>query len=371
MARAIRGASNGEPQKRTHLWKAVLTGTLITMSAAACGEDTPLDEGVGEVDQLQFDRGFASVAPGDTITFSIAPRDQYGAPVDRSVDVEACDDGRVTIGAIRPDSAELFPRTIVEVIGSDNLGYTCIVASAGGVVDSVRVLVVPPYLLTDVSEANAGDTIVFIRSLGQPAFDSDVNVTATIQATPPDDFTHQAFWLRDRSTADSLFVVLPVNMGVGDYVFAVTNIGTAQASIGADFAVTGAATIPADIDNPNGDATTDTAVIASLPVEIVSEIVDEANDWYRITVEEDGTLDMAITWDRANAGVDFLALYLYNAPNTVDIEPRLVLIYASSPEPSELHTTIDLEPGNYWVRVRNLDPAPSPTSYHLRLHMVE
>ena len=355
---------------RTHLWKAVLTGTLITMSAAACGDDTPLDEGVGEIEQLQFDRGFASVAPGDTITFSVAPRDQFGNTVDDDVEFEACDN-KITIGDVRPDSAELFPRTIVEVIGTNNLGYSCIVASAGGVTDSVTVLVVPPFLLTNVSEAEGGDTIIFIRSLGQPAFDSDVSVTAQIQAPPPADFIHSAFWLRDRSTADSLYVVLPLNMGDGDYVFEVSNLGSAQSSIGADFVVAGRNEIPADIDDPNGDLVTDTVIIG-LPSEIVSELTqEESNDWYRITVTESGVLDMSLSWDYGNDGADFVAFYLYNEPNTVAVAPRLVLVYASAPDPADLHTQVELAPGNYWVRVRNLDASNTPTTYHMRLFMVE
>lgn len=355
---------------RTHLWKAVLTGTLITMSAA-CGEDTPLDEGVGEIAQLQFDRGFASVAPGDTITFSVAPRDQFGAPVDDDVEFEACDN-KITIGDVRPDSAELFPRTIVEVIGTTNLGYSCIVASAGGVTDSVTVLVVPPYLLTDVSEAVSGDTIVFVRSLGQPAFDDDVMVTAQIQAPPPNDFVHSAFWLRDRSTADSLYVVLPVNMGPGDYEFEVSNIGSAQSTIGASFVVTAMGTPGVDIDDPNGDAVTDTVMISSMPYEITSELTqEESNDWFRITVTESGTLDMSLQWDYGNNGSDFVAFYLYNAPNTVQVAPRLVLVYAAAPDPSDLHAQVDLDPGNYWVRIRNLDGDHTPTTYWMRLFMVE
>ncbi|HEX6588104.1 MAG TPA: hypothetical protein VF039_03695, partial [Longimicrobiales bacterium] len=346
-------------------------GTLITMSAAACGEDTPLDEGVGEVEQLQFDRGFASVAPGDTITFSVAPRDQFGSPVAQDVEFEVCDN-KITLGDVRPDSAELFPRTIVEVIGTDNLGYSCIVASAGGVTDSVTVLVVPPYLLTDVASAEGGDTITFVRSLGQPAFDGDTRVTMQIQAPPPGDFIHSVFVLREQSTADSLVVVLPINAAAGDYVFEVTDIGAGQATIGADFTVTAQGTAGVDIDNPNGDATTDTVIVTDLPYEVVSEVTqEESNDWYRITVDEAGVLDMSLQWDYGNNGADFIALYLYNAPNTVAVEPRLVLTYAAAPDPADLHAQIELAPGNYWVRVRNLDGEHTPTSYYLHLFMAE
>ena len=356
---------------RTHLWKAVLTGTLITMSAAACGDDTPLSEGVGEIEQLQFDRGFASVAPGDTITFSVAPKDQFGNPVSRDVDFEACDD-KITIGEISPDSAELFPRTIVEVIGTDNLGYSCLVASAGGVEDTVTVLVVPPYLLTNVESAQGGDTIVFIRSLGQPAFDEDTRVTAQIQAPPPSDFIHSVFVLRDMSTADSLYAVLPINADSGDYVFEVTNIGEAQATIGADFMITALGAAGPDIDNPNADAVTDTVIIADLPYEVTSELTQtESNDWFRITVTEAGVLDMSLEWDYGNDGADFVAFYLYDTPGSVAVEDRLVLIYASAPDPAELHTQIELEPGNYWVRVRNLDTSHTATTYWMRLFMAE
>lgn len=354
---------------RTHLWKAVLTGTLITMSAAACGDDTPLDEGVGEIEQLQFDRGFASVAPGDTITFSVAPRDQFGNTVDDDVEFEACDN-KITIGDVRPDSAELFPRTIVEVIGTNNLGYSCIVASAGGVTDSVTVLVVPPFLLTNVSEAEGGDTIIFIRSLGQPAFDSDVSVTAQIQAPPPADFIHSAFVLRERSTADSLYVVLPINAAAGDYEFTISNIGAGQATIGSSLVVTALGTAGPDIDNPDGGAT-DTVGL-TLPAEVVSELTqEESNDWFRITVAEAGVLDMKLQWDYGNNGADFVALYLYNKPGSVAVGDRLVLTYAAAPDPADLHAEVELEPGNYWVRVRNLDAEHTPTTYYLSLEMVE
>lgn len=329
-------------------------GAAVLVTVGAC-DDNPVDEGVDEVARLDFDRSFASVAPGDSITLLVTPQNRYGNPVIASeVTFEACDD-KITLGESGPDGVALSGQYFVVVRGTNTLGFTCVRATAAGVTDSMRVLVVPPTLLTNVSEAAAGETVVVRRAQGQPAFDE--NVAVEVNFTP-------AFWLRTQSDEDSIVVVLPRTLEPGATDIVVTGLGGGDASLTAPFTITSAAP-PADEVEPNDSPGTATAV-EGFPLEIIGTTsADDPDDFYTYSIPEDVTVEFWLEWDNVGGSPD---LDFYGA-----VDPAFTTTFCGGAFTGSYPEHIgpcDLAAGDYMVYVNEWTPSDG-TTYHLYMVVVE
>lgn len=334
-------------------WKTLMLGAAVMLTAAAC-DDNPVDEGVDEVARLDFSRGYASVAPGDSITIQVTPENRYQDPVSASLDVTACDN-RITIGSVERDEVELIESWNVVVHGTNNLGFSCFEARAAGVVDTVDVLVVPPTLLMEATEAAPGTQVVIERAPGQPVFDE--NTAATINFAP-------AFWLRSQSTPDSLVLVLPRALDPGDYPIEVTGLGAGDATLTTD-PLTIAGDPPADEAEPN-DSPATAPHIDEFPLEIIGTTsADDADDFYTYTVPEDVTVEFWLEWDNVAGSPD---LDFYGA-----VDPAFTTTFCGGAFTGSYPEHIgpcELAAGEYMVYVNEWTPSDG-TTYHLYMEIVE
>lgn len=327
---------------KSALWKGLVVGSAVIIAAAAC-DDNPVDEGVDQVQRVSFNKTFASVAPGDSIQIAATPLNRYGAPLGADVTFTACDT-KVTVASTARDTADLAEAVVAWVRATTdaaNLGYTCVEAAAGGVRDTVRVLVVPDYPVTDVSSADAGATVTVNRAEGQPVYDDNTGVEITDAILG----TRTAFVTG--LSEDQLTFVVPYSIGTGTKTITVTNTGAEDADISGDFEITSASD-PNDTDFGSEGS-------VSMPFDMYSKVSDsDVDDVFEFTAAADGTIDVYVDWDEGATDLD---LYLLDATQTLD----LVHSWYDQPE----HITYDVTAGTtYYIYVNNYG-AEGPTTYHL------
>lgn len=341
---------------KTSLWRGMVAGALAMSVLAAC-DDNPVDEGVDEVARISFEKTYASIAAGDEITMSATALNRYGAPVAADLEFSTCD-GLVTVTSSTADSAAVTQSSFATIAAGSTLGYTCVVASAGGASDTLQMVVTLPYLVSSANSGIAGDTIVLTRSVGQPAFDADVSVTATFADGPP--LEHKAYWLRMSSTADELHVVLPVNLPEGNYDIAVMNVGAGQNTLPADYEVTGPPSYTDPIDA--GDSSTWPQVGPEF--EVVGQVdLTDAEDYYLYTVPESGAARCLIEYDLSGANMVF---WFYDPAGALfDYDYNwgggsLNYLFGNG----VLHPGSPVPPGTYYINPHNYSGGPA-TSYHI------
>jgi len=331
---------------RTAMWKGLVVGAALVLPVAACDVDNPIDEGQEDVARLEFDRSYATIIPGDSTTLTVRPRNRYNDPIRTSVSFSACD-SNVTLSDPIEDLS-LAGQTSVTVYAGTTLGYSCVVASAGGQQDTVQILVVPDYLVPGSSTAAPGGRVVLNRAIGQPVFDDNVAISV-------DGYT--AFWSRTESSADSLVFWVPFGVAAGDVTVDVSNIGPGNVTIPATLTISGTATDPHE---PNDYVFGGGEIfpVSAPEFELVSMLdASDTDDFFEFTLTEETTFDMLLDWDDSNGSGD-LDLYV------ADIGFNVAYCTSATGDHPEDHVEeCTLPAGDYLIWVTDYTPGQTTTYY--------
>jgi hypothetical protein len=142
---------------------------LLSTAVVAC-DDNPLAEGRDKAAYFRLNPSNVAVNAGGTVKVDAIVVNQYGAATNQSVTATPCD-AKITAVADTGRSVYEYPERFV--ITGSTLGVSCLVVSAGGVTDTVRVRVVPASIrVTGLDTLGSGETqpatVVFRNVAGNP-----------------------------------------------------------------------------------------------------------------------------------------------------------------------------------------------------------
>lgn len=132
----------------------IMLGLTTVLVAAGC-DDNPLSEGRSDTVRFQNSHSFLIVDAADSVDVEALPVNNFAEPTGITPTATACDGGIEVIED--PDQSEFEDPGHFVVIGQQ-LGPTCFEVSAGGVVDTIDVSVVPAEMEAEIGTVGSGQT---------------------------------------------------------------------------------------------------------------------------------------------------------------------------------------------------------------------
>lgn len=156
----------------------MMLGLAVVLVSAGC-DDNPLSEGRSDTVRFRSSHSFVVVDAADTVAIEALPVNNFAEPTGAVPTATACNAG-VTVEEDRDRVNFESPGGFI-IIGQQ-LGPSCIEVSAGGVVDTIDVRVVPASMEAEVGTISSGSTgtvnVTFFDAAGDAitGFDtSDLN----------------------------------------------------------------------------------------------------------------------------------------------------------------------------------------------------
>jgi hypothetical protein len=355
---------------------------LLALAASACFKD-PTSDLRGSPSRLKLSRVYIVQTVGDTDLINIEALDTQGNPHTIAAPTFSSGDATVaeavavpdTIGGTLPNSGRWAAR-----VAAKGPGRTVIDVSAGGVTDSVVVVVYPVNFPGTFSVGNGRllDTLKFAGTSSVKFYPSGANATTITLAGLP------AFVVR--STADSMYVIAKrasadvatiANLNLANVV-RIASLTTATA-VNVDSATTDEANEPGNQSSATATALNITApgtyfVYGSMNDGAGVTTVD-ARDYYTFTLAAAPTkihIELAFTGngsgDANNADFDVVLCSALSAGLTCTYTEDILGNAASAANQPEIgETSGALAAGQYWIRTYAYATTKGNITYQLKI----
>ena len=296
-----------------HLRKTMLVAGVLALGAAACFSD-PTSSLRNGASRLNLSKTFVVLAVGDTTLVNVEVLDEQGNPQQFAAPTLTPVDAAVATAALQADTVKNhLPNGAFwgALIAGAGPGRTAVNVQAGGVTDSIIVLVFPTSFTGAVAPASVAEgDVITISSTPTVGFDPAAT-TATLGGV--DAYIQSA-------TASQLKIYAGAP-GASQAVGLSNLLLLGQYPIGS-LAATGTVTVAASAFEPGNDAPTGGAVI-TLPTTVgaYSEVIgvvtgagacttggSDVDDFYTITSTTADSIEVRLDWANTSIDIDEILL---------------------------------------------------------------
>ncbi len=323
-----------------------LGGAVVAVLAAGCVED-PTGTLLTDPDRVVTSATSVSMFVGDSVLVTARTLDEQGNPMAALPTLASADEA---VATVRDTTVPPLPQSAYYIRGI-GAGQTTVTASAGGVSQDIRVIVIPTSFGGSVTVSSGAriDTVVIAAS-SNVTFDASGSTTVEINGTPADIISLTADEIK--VSGSSAGGATGATVTLFDLVFlGGIPLDELDAATTVDLA--------ADRDEPTNDSFSTPTAMAMGSTQLGTVDANDVDDWFQVTLAADGTItfDLEFVGDGGHPDIDLIVY---------DASLSLVGFAASLANPESFQSGT-LTAGDYLIWVNLWDGAGAPEPYWYRL----